>query len=144
MHEEDLARKLHSIEALFAGAKTDGERLAAGHARERILLRLREFEKRDPPVEYKFTLSSLWSKRLLVALLRRYGISPYRYARQRHTTVMARVSVSFVNDALWPEFIKLDEALHAYLDEVTARVIRENIFAEDTEPEIKPAGVLSS
>ncbi len=137
MNEDDLVRKLASIEALFAGAKTPGERVAAHLAKDRILARLKEFEKRDPPIEYRFTLSSMWAKRLFVALLKRYGIRPYRYKRQRHTTVMARVSVSFVEDTLWPEFVELDKALHAHLDEITNRVIRESIFAGDAEPEVR-------
>ncbi len=137
MNEDDLIRKLSSIEALFAGAKTPGERVAANLAKERILARLKEFEQRDPPVEYRFTLSSMWSKKLFVALLRRYDIRPYRYRRQRHTTVMARVSVSFVEDTLWPEFVELDKALHAHLDEITNRVIRESIYAGDAEPEVR-------
>ncbi len=137
MNEDDLIRKLSSIEALFAGAKTPGERVAADLAKERIRARLKEFEQRDPPIEYRFTLSSMWSKKLFVALLRRYDIRPYRYKRQRHTTVMARVSVSFVEDMLWPEFVELDKALHAHLDEITNRVIRESIFAGDAEPEIR-------
>ncbi len=134
MRENDLIRKLQSIEALFAGARTDGERMAAGQARERILTRLKEFEQRDPPIEYKFTFSNMWSRRLFTALLRRYGIRPYRYRRQRYTTVMARVSVSFVEDTLWPEFQELSEALHAHLDEITDRVIRESIHKEQSEP----------
>ncbi len=137
MNEDDLIRKLSSIEALFAGAKTPGEQVAANLAKERILARLKEFEQRDPPIEYRFTLSSMWAKRLFVALLRRYDIRPYRYKRQRHTTVMARVSESFVDDTLWPEFVELNKALHAHLDEITNRVIRESIFAGDAEPEIR-------
>ncbi len=137
MDEQDLIRKLQSIEALFAGATTDGERTAAGRARERILARLKEYEERDPPIEYRFSLSSMWSQRLFVALLSRYGIRPYRYRRQRHTTVMARVSVSFADETLWPEFVELNKALHAHLDEVTSRVIREGIYAEDAEAEVR-------
>ncbi len=135
MNEDDLIRKLASIEALFAGASTQGERLAAGQARERILARLKEHEQRDPPVEYKFTLHDMWSRRLLVALMRRYGIRPYRRRRQRHTTVMAKVSVSFVNETLWPEFVELDKALQNHLDEVTDRVIRQGIYAQEAEAE---------
>jgi hypothetical protein len=138
MSEEDLVRKLLSIEALFAGATTDGERAAAGLAKDRILARLKEYEQRDPPIEYKFTMSSMWSKKLFVALLRRYGIRPYRYRRQRYTTVMAKVSVSFVKESLWPEFVELNKALEGHLEEVTERVIREGIHAEEeAEPEIQ-------
>jgi len=38
--EQSLREKLRKIEALFAGAATDGERLAAGAAAERIRTRL--------------------------------------------------------------------------------------------------------
>lgn len=141
MTEEDLIRKLLGIEALFAGAQTKGERHAAGMARERLLAKLKNFEERDPPVEYKFTVSSMWSKRLLVALLRRYGLEAYRYYRQRRTTVMARVPVSFVNETLWPEFVELDKALHDHLTEVTNRVIQ-SLYAGDTETEVREQSLL--
>ncbi len=137
MNEDDLKRKLASIEALFSGAKTQGERAAADLARERILDRLDEVAELDPPIEYRFTLSSMWAKKLFMALLRRYGIQPYRYRRQRHTTVMAKVSESFVDETLWPEFVELNKALHAHLDEITNRVIRESIYAGDAEAEIR-------
>ena len=59
-----------------------GEKVAASNARSRILERLKEVQKLDPPVEYKFTMRDVWSKKLFLALLRRYGIKPYRYYRQ--------------------------------------------------------------
>jgi hypothetical protein len=59
------------------------------------------------PLEFRFSLADQWSRHLFVALMRRYGIQPYRYSRQRRTTVMARLSRSFLNDTLWPEFLKL-------------------------------------
>jgi hypothetical protein len=60
---------------------------------------------------------------LFVALLRRYGIYPYRYRGQRRTTVMARLSRAFVNETLWPEFMELQGSLAAYFDALTDRVI---------------------
>ena len=41
MDEARLLEKLRAIEALFAGATTDGERVAAAEARKRIQLRLK-------------------------------------------------------------------------------------------------------
>ena len=67
MDESKLIEKLLRIEALHAGATTEGERLAAAAARERILDRLRSFERVDPPVEFKFSVSDPWSRRVLVA-----------------------------------------------------------------------------
>src|SRR5215208_8298464 len=109
--EERLVEKLRRIETLFARPGTEGEQLAAQRARERILARLREAEKEDPAVENRFSLSDRWSRRLFVALLRRYGITPYRYRGQRRTTVMARVSQKFVGETLWPEFEALQGTL---------------------------------
>lgn len=123
MDEAKLFQKLRDIEALFSGATTDGERDAAAGARERILDRLREIAVHDPPVEYRFTLSNPWSKRLFMALLRRYELKPYRYKRQKHSTVMVKVPKGFVNETLWPQFERLNEELAKHLDEVADRVI---------------------
>lgn len=137
IEEQKLIEKLQRIEALFAGATTKGEKIAAANALERIRERLKDAQKLDPPVEYKFSLSDMWSKKLFLALLRRYGIEPYRYYRQKHTTVMARVPVSFVNDTLWPEFQELNNTLRSYLDEVTDRVITTGIYADSSEAEVR-------
>jgi hypothetical protein len=130
MDEAKLVEKLKLIEALFAGAATPGERVAADAARQRILDRLRTVQVEDPPVEYKFTMADMWSRRVLVALLRRYGIRPYRYRRQRYTTVMARVSARFVDETLWPQFQQLDQTLQAYLSSVTERVVSQ-VLSDD-------------
>ena len=94
--------------------------------------------QQDPPVEFKFTMSDDWSRRLFTALLRRYGIQPYRYRGQRHTTVMARVSKSFVDQTLWPEFLELSNVLQKYLSDVTERVIRQAIYEDSSEAEERP------
>ncbi len=136
MHiEKKLADKLKRIEALFAGATTDGEKIAAEAAIQRIKDKLRKYKIVDPPIEYKFSLTNTWSRRLFVALLRRYGIKPYRLYRQRHTTVMAKVSKTFIDDTLWPEFQELNRALQEHIDEITTRVISEAIFANSSEAE---------
>ena len=138
MTQDQLLEKLRLIEALHVGAATEGERNAAASALERILERLRKTQQTDPPIEFRFTLRSEWSHRLFVAVLRRYQLRPYRYARQRYTTVMARVPRGFVNETLWPEFCQLERTLRSYLTEVTDRVIREAITTDDSEVEVRP------
>ena len=124
MHDEvGLIEKLQKIEALFARPGTDGERLAAAKARDRIRERLREIERAEPTIEYHFSPRDRWSHDLLRALLRRYGISPYRYRGQRRITVMAKVTKTFMEDTLWPEFQQADRLLREYLIDVTQRVI---------------------
>ncbi len=131
--EEELRAKLRRIEALFAGAATDGERMAAAAAMERIRRRLGEAEKRESPTEFRFTLADEWSRRLFVALCRRYGIEPYRYSRQRHTTVMVRAPKSFVEETLWPEYREIQKALEQYLLDATTRIIREEVYKDPAE-----------
>ncbi len=67
------------------------------------------------------------------ALLRRYGLKPYRYRRQHRQTVMVMVSRGFVNETLWPEFEAIAAELRLYLDEVTERVMRETLEASGGE-----------
>ncbi len=136
--EQRLIEKLQRIEALYAGAGTPGEREAAGQARERIQSRLREHQQSDPPIEFSFKLHDRWSHRLLIALLRRYQIRPYRYRGQRYTTVMARVPRRFINEVLWPEFTELNRTLMTYLEEVTDRVIAQGIDPDTAEVEEAP------
>jgi hypothetical protein len=128
-----LRDRLRKIEALFAGAGTAGERLAAEAALERVRARLAELEHREPPIEVKLTLPDEWSRRLFLALCRRYGLTPYRYRKQRYTTVMIRVPRAFVDQVLWPEFKELNQALQAYLSEVTLKVIREQVHGDASE-----------
>lgn len=130
---ERLIEKLRRVEQLHARTPFAGEREAAQNAIELTCERLHECEAADPPAEYKFTLSDMWSRKLLAALLRRYGIEPYRYRRQRYTTVMARVSQKFVDETLWPEFVELSNALEQYLAGVTDRVIKSAISGEEID-----------
>jgi hypothetical protein len=131
--ESQLRDKLRKIEALFAGAGTSGERLAAEAALERVRARLTELRQQDPPAELQISLSDQWSRRLFLALCRRYGLEPYRYHRQRRTTLTVRAPRRFFDQVLWPEFSELDRALQAYLHEVTLRVIREDVYADASE-----------
>ena len=135
--ESQLREKLRKIEALFAGAGTEGERLAAEAALERVRARLAELGRHEKPIELQFSVPDTWSRHLFLALCRRYGISPYRYPRQRRSTVVLRAPRGFVEDVLWPEFRELDAELRSYLQEVTLRMIREDVFADTSEaPEV--------
>jgi len=134
--EARLIEKLRLIEALFAGGATEGEKVAAERAKQRILERLRFSEQEDPPIEYRFSMGDMWSRKVFMALLRRYGIRPYRYSGQRYTTVMARVSRKFVNETLWPEFQEISRTLKTYLTEVTDRVVSQVIHQDSSEAEV--------
>jgi len=136
--ESQLRDKLRKIEALFLGAGTAGERIAAEAALERVRARLAEIGRQDPPIEMRISLSDQWSRQLFVALCRRYGLTPYRYHRQRQNTLMVRAPRQFIDQVLWPEFSELAEALRTYLREVTLRVIREEVFADTSDAQEVP------
>lgn len=133
MDEAALIEKLRLVEALYGGATTEGEKEAAGRARQRILERLRALSDEDPPVEFRFSLGDVWSRKVFLALLRRYGVKPYRYRMQKRTTVMARVSKRFVNETLWPEFQEIDRILRTYLVDVTDRVVSRVLHGDVSE-----------
>ena len=131
--EAKLLEKLKLIEALFAGATTDGERIAAGEARKRIQMRLQLVTKEDPPVEYRFRMDDPWSRKLFLALCRRYQVRTFRYRGQRYSSVMAKVSKRFVDETLWPEFEQLSGVLRSYVSEVTERIVKQAIHDDTSE-----------
>ncbi|HQU41267.1 MAG: hypothetical protein B7Z73_03225 [Planctomycetia bacterium 21-64-5] len=137
--EQELLQTLAKVEALFADTGFAGERTAAAGAIERIRERLRRLQADDRPEEFRFSLNDPWSRKLFMALLRRYGINPYRYSGQRRTTVMARVPKRFVDETLWPEFNQLNSELGRYLNAVTDRVIKAAIFPDDSDAETRAA-----
>ena len=105
--EEQLRDRLRKIQALFEGATTAGERDAAAAAIDRLKKALGTTARTEPLVEFQFTMPDAWHRRLFSALCRRYGLKPFRYKRQRMTTVMVSAPRSFVDRTLWPEYREL-------------------------------------
>ena len=135
---QSLIEKLRRVEALHGGATTPGEREAAAKAMRVLQARLHDLVKQAPPVEYHFSMVDTWARRLFVALARRYGLTPYRYPRQRRNTVMLKVSKPFVDETLWPEFLELDGTLRKWLAEATDRAIAQVFGEEAREAEERP------
>jgi len=137
--EQQLREKLRKIAALFEGATTTGERQAAAAALDRIRAALRTSEKAERSIDMAFRLPDRWNRQLFLALCRRYGLKPYRYPRQRFSTVRVRAPESFIRNTLWPEFLEISRALEEYLSEATERIIRDEVFRDSTEAEERPA-----
>jgi len=133
--EQELRQKLRKISALFEGATTPGERDAAAAAIERVRSALIAAERTEKAIEMNFRLPDRWNRQLFTALCRRYGLKPYRYPRQRYSTVVLRAPASFINGTLWPEFLQIKRALDEYLHEATERIIREEVFRNSEEAE---------
>jgi hypothetical protein len=136
--EHELREKLRKIAALFEGAATAGERDAAAAALDRVREALRAAESVERPIEMIFRLPDRWGRRLFLALCRRYGLHPYRYPRQRYSTVVVRAPKSFINRTLWPEYLEISQALEEYLNEATERIIRDEVFGDADEAEEQP------
>ncbi len=118
MTNAEIEEKLAKLEALFRRAGTAGEAKAAGAALDRLAKR-----KRKEPAEQGLTFNNPWSVRLFVALCRKHGVQPYRYPRQRRTTVMLRAEASQLNDVILPQFNELEEELYTYVDDLTDHLI---------------------
>jgi hypothetical protein len=135
MIDEQLRERLRKVETLYFGATSAGEREAAGAAVERLKAKLEEAALRDVPVEMKFSLPDEWSVRLFVALCRRYGVRPFRYTRQRRTTIMVRAPRRFFDTVVWRQFSDLHTDLLIYFEQTTERLIKEAICADTRDAE---------
>lgn len=139
MDEASLLDKLRKIEALHSGATTDGERDAASAAAERIRERLRAERGRDRDIELKYSIADPWQRQLFIALCRRYDLVPFRYPRQRRSTIVVRAPERFQRETLYPQWLELARELHQHLSEVAERVIRQAIHTDASDaPEQEP------
>lgn len=123
-----ITEKINKIEALIAGAKSDGERQAAEFAKQRL-----EQKINSTPIEYSIRLNSLWKKKLFIALCNKYELRTYRYMRQKYTTTMVQVSKSFLDLVLWPEFNKYAVILDQLTDEILTDLITQIHSSQEEE-----------
>ena len=122
--DEALRQKLAKVEELFRRAGSPGERAAAEAAIVRLHARLDHGDRdQEPEVELKFSLPDRWSMRLFIAVCRKHGVRPYRYARQRRTTIMARARPEDFKRIVWREFCQLHDELERYFEDVSDQLI---------------------
>lgn len=137
----DFLDKIRKIEALIASSKHEGEKLAAAHARARLLDSLHA-SKAAKPIEYTAPLGNPWRKRLFIALCSKYEIRTYRYKRQKHTTAMFRATPDFVETILMPEFKKYSVMLEELVEEIINGLISQ--IHDVKEEEMVIVGELSA
>ncbi len=67
-------------------------------------------------------------------------IKPFRYPLMHKQTIIICAPASFVKTTLWPEFEELSQALTAHLDEITQKIIREEVHeaTQDAEEVSEP------
>lgn len=120
---QDLLDKIKKIEALIAGATSEGEKQAALSAKDRIMGKYPSLDAQQNAVEYALHSPDRWHKDLIMALCRKYGLRPYRYYREKYTTVMVRVNKDFLNNVLWKEYLEYSRMLEALVDDVAGGLI---------------------
>ena len=129
----EIADRLAKLEALFARGATEGERTAAGAAIERLQARLEQHgraTRHEPEVELQYSLPDVWALRLFIALCRKAGVRPYRYARQRRTTVMVRVRPTEFEQTVMAEFTALHHALTDTFGEIVDHLIADAMHGD--------------
>ena len=135
---QDIRDRLAKLEALFARGATEGERAAAGAALERMQARLDlgggGTSKAEPEIEMQYSLPDVWAVKLFVALCRKHGVKPYRYPRQRRTTVMVRVRKAEFEHTIAAEFQSLHRELTGYFSEMVEHLIA-NVMQSDGDDE---------
>jgi len=120
---KDLLEKIQKIEALIAGAQTEGEKDAAISAKDRVLKRYSELKMEEDKIEFTLSTPDSWHKKLLIAICRKYELKPYRYKRQKYTTVMLNVNEKFLNQVVWKEYIEYSDHLEKLVGAITDDLI---------------------
>jgi len=133
-----LRARLAKLENLFRRAGSAGERVAAGAAIDRVKDRL-QAEHAVSEIELKFSLPDVWSVRLFVAVCRKHNVRPYRYPRQRRTTVMVRTNERLFDDVVWVEFSKLQTVLEFYFEETVDHLIGTSMHADGDDSTLEMA-----
>jgi hypothetical protein len=112
-----LGEALRLAEKSVLGLEPDDASVASNEIAARIQQLSRDSDMRV----YQFKVQSDWEGLVVIALLRRYGLVPFRFKRQKRGTVMARVSERFMNDVLWPIHNQVVSALRDHFNQfVTA------------------------
>lgn len=137
MTRDEIIARIRKVEALYHGTEQAGEKLAAETALNRLVMRL-DAEHEQVEEEFQFSLPDPWKRKLFLALARRHGLKPYRYPRQRHSTVMLRITKKRLDIVLWPEFEELGKILAEYLAQATDDIITRGVHGDLSEAPQQP------
>jgi hypothetical protein len=128
-----LHRKLEQLENLAAQATTEGERVAAARARERVRQHLEDLEEAPPSSagwdvradepHWQFRVPDEWTRRVLIAVLRAHDLQPYRRGGQRVLTVCVQAPTGLLRSKVWPDCRDQAQALHLALATVANRFL---------------------
>jgi hypothetical protein len=112
MDEDALVSQLQQIERELAGGGAVGA--------EACRVELAEWRIREPDQEFRISVPTPTAQRVLLGWCHRYGLTPYRTARQRKTTMCVRAPRGFMHEVMWPRV----EAMAHVIDRATADAAR--------------------
>ncbi len=133
VNEQDLVSKLLAVEARLAPPVIDDEAEAAPDPRTRILQRREAIERTDPPIEHHFQIKEPHQRRVFTALLRRYGLVPYRYPRQSERDVMVQLSMAFESQLLAPIHAEMKAEVAAFFVASMERVAGQALYWDTSD-----------
>ena len=133
---DNIREKLEKLEALFARGATEGERAAAQAALDR-LRKQRGTRAIEDAVEFQYSLPDTWAVKIFVALCRKHGVKPYRYTRQRRTTVMVKVQKSWFEQTVMAEFATLHGELVAYFQDTVDHLIADAMKSDGDDANLE-------
>ncbi len=136
--EAKLIERLRKVERLAASTTFEGERVAAEAAAAGLRERLQSIKPPELEIPYRFSLSDQWERSLLVQLLRKHRLAPYRRSGQRRTTVMVDAPRSLIENVVWPKYQAASHELHRHFDAVANRVIAAALGGDGSDVSEKP------
>lgn len=117
--EQALIDSFRSIELKHSGLGAAN----ADRAEARIRGRFQDSVLAPDIQEFQFNLKHDWQTFVFHALLKRYGIRPYRYRKQRKSTILIRVSKQIMDDLLWPIFNDVAGGFAARINQMTMALV---------------------
>ena len=120
---QNILERIKKVEALIAWATSKWEKNAAEATKKRILEKYPQIEILKDITEIKITSLEKSDKKLLKAISRKYWLEPYRYYRQKYSTLIINCNVWFFDEILWPEYIRNRDILDNLVDDITWDII---------------------
>lgn len=120
--ENALVNSFRMAERKHSGV-AEGDGCDADQAKVRIRARLQELGGAADVAEFQCHMKHDWDSFVFHALAKRYGIRPYRYRKQRKSTILVHMSKQFLDELLWPIFNDVCAALFARFTEVTTALL---------------------
>lgn len=102
-----------------------------------------QYRQVEQPVEWTYRVNNYFEKRLLQAVLKKYGLESYRYSGQRYTTLNVMITRRLSNEVVWLQYLEMCEVLRKYLDEVTNDVIKKAMGQEESDDDIREVKFLN-